>query len=88
MSSNFFDAPAQKFISITPSNSTDDASGPFRAVYVGVSGDLKINDMFDNAITLVGLTGGLIHPICCKRIYSTGTTATSILGVPMNDHVK
>ena len=88
MASNFFDAPAQKLISITPSDSTDDASGPFRAVYVGVSGDLKVRDMYDNPITLVGLAGGLFHPVCCKRIYSTGTTATSILGVPVNDHVK
>lgn len=88
MANNFFDAPAQKLIAITPSDGTNDTSGPFRSVYVGVSGNVKIRDMFDNDVTLTGLAAGMFHPVCCKRIWSTGTTATNITAVPVNDHVQ
>lgn len=75
--------PADNVAAITPSNSTDLAALT-RGIYVGVSGDLKV-DLYDletvTTVTFVGLASGVIHPIRAQRVYATGTTATSILGV-------
>ena len=64
---------------ITPHN-TNDLAVPTRGIYVGVSGDVKV-DIGGVAITLVGLAAGMIHPLQVTRVYATGTTATSIVGV-------
>jgi len=75
------ESPAESAVSITPDNSTDLAIST-RGVYVGVTGDLKV-DMVggSSGITFVGLASGVIHPIRAKRVYATGTTASSIIGV-------
>jgi hypothetical protein len=73
-------APASEAYAITPSNSTD-LSVPTRGIYVGVTGDLKVDMVEAGTVTFKGLAAGLIHPISAKRIYATGTTATDILGV-------
>lgn len=75
--------PADNVAAITPNNSTD-LSALTRGIYVGVSGDLKV-DLYDGetvtTVTFTGLASGVIHPIRAQRVYATGTTATSILGV-------
>lgn len=66
--------------SITPNDSNDLARAT-KGLYVGVTGDVKV-DMADvGTVTLTGLAAGIVHPLSVKRIYATGTTATSILGV-------
>lgn len=72
--------PAESLISITPSD-TVNLTKPIRALYVGVSGNVKIIDMTGATITLVGLAAGIFHPVCAVRIFTTDTTATSIVGV-------
>lgn len=72
--------PAEALVSITP-HDTNHLTKPIRALYVGVSGDVKITDMAGTAITLVGLAAGIFHPVCAVQVYSTGTTATDIVGV-------
>ena len=52
---------------------------PTRGLYVGVSGDVKVDMLDGSTVTLVGLSAGIIHPIQVVRVYSTGTTATDIL---------
>ena len=71
--------PAEDADSITPADATDIV--PTRGVYVGVSGDLAVDMSDGSTVTFVGLAAGIIHPISVKRIYATGTTATSILAV-------
>jgi hypothetical protein len=63
---------------ITPS---DSGTHNYRAVYVGASGDLTV-DFKDGGtnITLVGLAAGVWHGMEITRVYSTGTTATNIVG--------
>ena len=75
------DAPASHAVAITPNNSTD-LTEATRGVYVGASGNLKV-DMLggETAIIFVGLAAGLIHPLRVTRVYATGTTATDIIGV-------
>lgn len=75
--------PADSAAAITPNNSTD-LTGVTRGLYVGVSGDVKV-DLYDNetvtTVTFVDLAAGVIHPIRARRVYATGTSATSILGI-------
>lgn len=74
------DSPATRAFAITPNNSTD-LTNVTRGIYVGASGDLKVDLMNGDAVTFVGLAAGVIHPMCVKRVYATGTTATGIVGV-------
>jgi len=75
------ESPAVNAFSVTPNDSADLANST-RGIYVGVSGDIKIDTVGgDSAVTFVGLAAGIIHPIRAKRIYATDTTATSIVGV-------
>jgi len=73
-------APAGEAYAITPDNDTDLAT-PTRGIYVGVSGDLKVDMTGVGTVTFVGLAAGIIHPISAKRVYQTGTDATDILGI-------
>ncbi len=62
---------------ITPSNTAD--IPVTRAVYIGTSGDLKV-DMADNTtITLSNVSAGYPQPLQVTRIYADGTTATNIV---------
>lgn len=66
---------------VTTSDSTDLTKVPTKGLYLGVSGDVKVTLNDGSTVTFVGLTSGCIHPIATKRIWATGTTATSILAV-------
>ncbi len=72
--------PAVHAFSITPADGSDLANVT-RGLYVGVSGDVSVVTLGGETVTFVGLAGGVIHPIRATRVRSTGTTATSILGV-------
>lgn len=72
--------PIENGFSITPSD-TVDLTHPTRGIYVGASGNLKVILVSGDTITFVGLSSGTIHPIRVRRVFSTGTTATSILGL-------
>lgn len=69
---------------ITVSDGTDDPAGPFRALWVGSSGNVKITCLDDSVITLPNVPVGLLS-MGAKRIWSTGTTVatpnTNIVGV-------
>lgn len=64
---------------ITKNDSTNLAHTT-RGLYVGASGDVKIDTSRGDTVTLVGLAAGVIHPIAAKKVYSTGTSATGIIG--------
>lgn len=74
------DSPIENAFAVSPNNSTD-LTAVTRGVYVGVSGDLKVDTSQGDTVTFVALASGVIHPIRAKRIYATGTTATNIVGV-------
>jgi hypothetical protein len=74
-------APASHAAVITPSNTTDLATAT-RGLYVGVSGDVKVDMLGGEAgVTFIALAAAVIHPIRVTRVYATGTTASSILGL-------
>lgn len=74
------ESPAVNAFSVTPNDSAD-LSISTRGLYVGVSGDVKVDTVGGDTVTFVGLAAGIIHPIRAARIYSTDTTASSIIGV-------
>ncbi len=78
--SNGLESPALNADSITPSDSVD-LSEQTRAIYVGVSGDLKVTMVGGNTVTFVGVAAGIPLPIQAVRIFATLTTATDIIGL-------
>lgn len=74
------ESPAEHAVAITTSDSVDLANAT-RGLYVGVSGDVKVNTVGGDTVTFVGLAAGIIHPIRATRVYLTGTDAVNIVGV-------
>jgi hypothetical protein len=64
---------------IIPDDATD-LSHETIAVYIGFDGDLKVDLISGETITMYNLAAGAWHPIQAKRVYATGTAATYILG--------
>jgi hypothetical protein len=71
--------PAGAWFNIGPSDSTNLTIIP-RAIYVGVSGDVAAVDVNGTVCVFKSLAVGW-HPIRPRRINSTSTTATNIIGV-------
>lgn len=51
-----------------------------RALYVGVSGDVKVRFVNGGIVTMKAVPVGIL-PACVNRVYSTGTTATDIVAL-------
>ncbi len=72
--------PAQGADAVTPDDATDLATTA-RSLYIGGTGDVKV-DMADGTTeTFAVVPAGTVLPIAVKRVYATGTTATSILAL-------
>lgn len=72
--------PGDGGFDITPSD-TEDLAVPARGLYVGTTGDVTVDMINGDTLTFVSLTGGIVHPIRVRRVYSTGTDATDIIGI-------
>jgi len=75
-----YDGPAGNAFSITPSN-TVNCDFATRAVYIGGTGDLAAVTINDEVVTFVGIPGGTLLPLRLKRVNSTGTTASALVGL-------
>lgn len=72
--------PSPRPIGITP-HDTNELAYVVRAFYVGVTGNVAVvNDLGDTVI-FVAVPAGATVPCMTKRVLSTGTTATSIVGL-------
>lgn len=71
-------SPITGAFAITPSDSTDLAEITVN-LYVGVAGTLKVT-MFDGSVVTYGAIAAGRHPLRVKRVWSTGTSATDIVG--------
>lgn len=60
---------------------SDTAPVAYRALYVGGSGDVKIKTANGSAVTFSNVVAGQILPVRATLVYSTGTTATDIVGL-------
>ena len=72
---------------VTPSNTVDipsvsgGTSNNGCVLYVGGAGDLKVDTVGGDAVTFVAVLAGSFIPVQVTRVYSTGTTATSIVAL-------
>jgi len=74
------DSPAESAFSITPADDSD-LSHVTRGLYVGTSGDVKVDMANGDTVTFNSMSAGVVHWLRVKRVYSTGTTASDIVGV-------
>jgi hypothetical protein len=66
---------------VTPSDSVDLANAATKGVYVGVSGDVKIDLVTGGtAIVFKAAPVGLLR-VQAKRVYATGSTATNMVAL-------
>jgi len=64
---------------VTPSDSTTLVAT--RALYVGGSGDVKVDMAEAGTVTFYGVVAGSLLPIQVVKVYSTGTSATNIVAL-------
>jgi len=53
----------------------------YRALYVGGAGDVKVVTVGGSTITFSSVPAGTILPVAVVRVFSAGTTATSLVGM-------
>lgn len=75
------DGDVNNAYAVTPTDGTD-LDHATSAIFIGGDGDIKVDLVGSGSgVVFKGLAAGVFYPIRCKRIYSTGTTATDIIGV-------
>jgi len=65
---------------VTPSDSAE-LSKFARALYVGGTGDVALVTTDGSSLTFSSVPAGVLLPIQCKQVTSTGTTATNIIAL-------
>lgn len=68
------------WVAVTPSDDTDLAAVP-RAIYVGVSGDVKMTSEAGDVVTFPDLAAGIVHALRPARIWENGTGAENIIAL-------
>jgi len=68
-------------VAVTKSDTTADPKGPFAGVYTGEGGDIKVTTLRGTSITFKSTAAGSILPVAVSRVWSTGTSATTPLGL-------
>lgn len=72
--------PVYHMEAITKSDATE-YDPPLRGIYIGGAGNVAVIGADDSAaVTLTALAVGVWHPIAVKKVMSTNTTATAIVG--------
>ena len=74
------DAPAKDGFQIVPNDAVDLPKAT-RAIYVGVSGTIRMTLVSGAEVTLVGVSMGAVLPIRAVRVYATHTTAGELVGL-------
>lgn len=72
--------PATNAVLITPSDSTD-LVAVTRAVYIGTTGNMKVTMQDSGTVLFTGIPAGTTLPIRVSRIWSTTTTASTIIAL-------
>lgn len=78
-----YEQPARKLVTIAPNDGTD-LSQPVRGIYCGGAGNLNvvaIDDVDGATQTLTAVPQGTFVPVVTKRVMSTGTTASALIGL-------
>lgn len=73
------DSCARLATSITPADT--DLSQPQRCLYVGSGGNVRVTTVQNNDVTFSNVASGTILPVSVKRVWTTNTTASNIIGL-------
>lgn len=73
-------SPAANAAELTPADGADLAYSS-RGLYVGGAGNVRVQTVGGSVVTFVAVPAGSILPVRVKRVYATGTTATSIMAL-------
>ena len=71
-------ATYQTAAAITPSDVNPQS---YRAIYVGGAGNVAVETLGGNVVTFTAPPVGTVLPVEVKRVLSTGTTATLLIGL-------
>lgn len=74
------DLPAADAQVIVPADTSAGNQGPFRALYVGVTGDVTLVTLGGNAVLFKAVPVGILN-VACIRVNNTATTATTMVGL-------
>ena len=74
------ESSASDHAAIVPSDTIDLTEYP-RAIYIGGAGKIKVTLEGGGTETYTGLIAGSILPVIAKRVWSTGTDATLLIGM-------
>lgn len=66
-------------VTITPSDTVNLANPS--VVYVGSTGNVRVLTAQGDDVTFVSVPAGAVLPVQVIRVYSTSTTATSLVGI-------
>lgn len=72
--------PAKQGFAVVPSDTEDFGYGYIRGMYVGGAGNLSV-EMANGTVMFYNVNAGSVLPIRVKRVNSTGTSATNIVGL-------
>lgn len=76
-----FEYPVRDAAVVTPNDGAD-LPRTARAIYIGGAGALRITPINGAAdITIAAVPAGTMLPIAVRRVWATGTTATSIVAL-------
>ena len=70
---------AQNAIAVTPSDTIDLTHAS--TLYIGGTGNIKVNTEGGQTTTFTAIQKGTTLPVLVKRVWSTDTTATSIIAL-------
>ena len=73
--------PAVGAETVDISSSDDTLAQESRGIYVGTSGDLKVDLAGGTTVTFSNLAAGVVHPLRVVKVYMDGTNADDIVAV-------
>jgi len=74
------DSPAEDAFAITP-HDTNDLAQVTRGIYVGGAGDLTVVTKGGTTVLFSAVPAGVVLPVRAAKVKSTGTAATSLVGL-------
>lgn len=70
----------QNGAAVTPDNGVD-LTDNARALYIGGTGAVKVTTVGGDDLTFTAVQAGSLLPVAVRRVWATGTTATTILAL-------
>lgn len=74
-------APGWDAEAVTPHDSTGFTNGTARGLYVGGAGNVTLLTAAGTTVVFSSVPAGTVLPVSCKRVNSTGTTATLMTAI-------